>query len=78
MTGEELDLVLEAQEFVEAGAATWETGWRARSTAYAWECPCGHEPPKPGQTTTPFRTLVALREPWCPFCGKASQPEWRR
>ena len=62
---------------VEAGAATWETDWRARSTAYAWECPCGHEPPRTGQTTTPVRTLVSLREPHCPFCGKAFQPEWQ-
>ena len=40
-----------------------------------WECPCGREP---GRSTRPVRTVVSLREPACPFCGRAFRPEWMR
>jgi hypothetical protein len=43
-----------------------------------WECPCGTESPKPPwQTATPVRTLVALREPLCPLCGRHYRDEYR-
>jgi hypothetical protein len=42
-----------------------------------WACPCGMEKPKPGQTTTPVRTVVSLIQPRCPFCGKAYRDEYR-
>ena len=69
MTPQELAIVAEAQQLVDSGAATWDTT--------CWECPCGQEPCKPGRTTTPVRTLVSLREPYCRFCGKAYQEEWQ-
>lgn len=37
-----------------------------------WECPCGREG-KSGFA----RTLVAIREPRCPFCGRAYKDEFR-
>jgi hypothetical protein len=43
----------------------------------AWECPCGEDPTEPGTTATHVRTLVALREPVCPFCGRAYKDEYR-
>jgi hypothetical protein len=43
----------------------------------SWECPCGREPAKPGTTTTPVRTLVALREPKCPWCKRRYRDEYR-
>jgi hypothetical protein len=43
-----------------------------------WECPCGDDPPPPGSTTTPVRTTVSLREPFCPFCGREYRQEYRR
>jgi hypothetical protein len=47
-------------------------------TLDGWECPCGTEPPKPPwQTATPVRTVVALREPICPFCGRPYRDEYR-
>jgi hypothetical protein len=42
-----------------------------------WECPCGAEPPKRGSNVAPVRTLVSLREPRCPFCGRAYKDEYR-
>lgn len=42
-----------------------------------WECPCGAEPPKHGSNVMPVRTLVSLREPHCPFCGRAYKDEYR-
>ena len=35
-----------------------------------WECPCGRERPN-------ARTVVSLREPNCPFCGRAFKEEYR-
>ncbi len=43
-----------------------------------WECPCGHEEPKSRGAATPVQTIVALREPYCPFCGQKYRPEYRR
>jgi hypothetical protein len=43
----------------------------------AWECPCGMEGPKRGALATPVRTLVSLREPVCPFCGRQYCDEYR-
>jgi hypothetical protein len=37
----------------------------------SWECECGQEPPKPGRTATPTKTVVSGREPRCPFCKRA-------
>jgi hypothetical protein len=45
--------------------------------AVVWECPCGKEPPGRWSTTTPVRTVVSLREPVCPFCGRRYQDEYR-
>ena len=42
-----------------------------------WECPCGTEPTKHGKAAT-VRTIVSLREPRCPFCGKAYREEYER
>jgi hypothetical protein len=42
----------------------------------AWECPCGQDPPRPGTTASPVRTLVSSREPECPFCGRAFRDEY--
>ena len=64
----ELEIVLEAQALVELGLARWVDA--VPHTAGLWECPCGREEPRPGATTTPVRTLVSLRELWCPFCGR--------
>jgi hypothetical protein len=41
-----------------------------------WECPCGHEEPKPHAKTSPVRTVVSLREPVCPFCGREFREEY--
>jgi hypothetical protein len=47
-------------------------------TLDGWECPCGTEPPKPPwQTARALRTVVALREPICPFCGRLYRDEYR-
>jgi hypothetical protein len=35
-----------------------------------WECPCGKEREKWDLSLKPLRTLVALREPVCPLCGR--------
>jgi hypothetical protein len=43
-----------------------------------WECPCGLEPPKPGSTLAPTQTVVSLREPTCPFCGRKFREEYPR
>jgi hypothetical protein len=43
-----------------------------------WECPCGREPRTRGSSLTPVRTIVSLREPCCPFCGRAYREEYRR
>jgi hypothetical protein len=45
--------------------------------ATAWECPCGHDKPEPGQTMTPVRTLVSLMAPRCPFCGRDYRDDYR-
>jgi hypothetical protein len=42
-----------------------------------WACPCGSEPPKHGNAK-PVATLVSLREPTCPFCGRTFAEEYRR
>jgi hypothetical protein len=47
------------------------------SPATAWECPCGTAPPEPGATATPVRTVVSLREPECPFCGRRYRDAYR-
>ncbi len=41
-----------------------------------WECPCGREEPRPESKTTPVRTIVSLREPWCPFCAREFREEY--
>jgi Protein of unknown function (DUF3631) len=41
-----------------------------------WECPCGQEKRKGG--LTPVQTVVAMREPQCPFCGRKRRDGWRR
>lgn len=48
----------------------WSRAW--------WECPCGREEPKPNAKTTPVKTIVSLREPWCPHCRREYRPEYRR
>lgn len=47
------------------------------SKPVAWECPCGRESPKRGATATPTQTVVALREPVCPFCARSYRDEYR-
>lgn len=47
------------------------------SPAFAWECPCGKEPRRPGATATPTRTVVTLRESHCPFCARSYRDEYR-
>jgi hypothetical protein len=42
-----------------------------------WACPCGEEPAKPGGAT-PCGTIVSLREPFCPFCGRRFAEKFRR
>jgi hypothetical protein len=69
LSARELVAVLEAQALVEEGAAEWVE----KTPAASWECPCGREEPKPGSRTVPVRTLVALREPSCPFCGRTHE-----
>lgn len=72
MDADELHILLEAQELVEAGAAEWVTSTGpAAVESGGWECPCGREEPKPGAQTVPVRTLVSLREPRCPFCSRS-------
>lgn len=51
---------------------------QAERAASHWECPCGTEKPKPGARTVPVRTIVSLREPWCPFCKKPYCDDYRR
>jgi hypothetical protein len=43
-----------------------------------WDCPCGQEKSRRAGGSTPVRTIVALREHKCPFCGRAFRPEYRR
>jgi hypothetical protein len=42
----------------------------------AWQCPCGSDPPKHPGSPTPTLTLVSLREPRCPHCGRRYRPEY--
>jgi hypothetical protein len=46
-------------------------------SAAGWECPCGRELAKSGNTATPVRTVVSLREPACLFCGRRYKDEYR-
>lgn len=50
---------------------------RPPSAAVAWECPCGHEPPKHKNAAAPNWTLVSLMQPACPFCGRKYRDEYR-
>lgn len=63
--------IREAQELVDAGDATWV------GTPH-WECPCGTDPPKSENGTTPVRTLLSLRVYRCPFCRRTYREEYRR
>lgn len=47
------------------------------AAAAHWVCPCGQEPPK-RSGSTPVTTIVSLREPACPFCGRGFREEYRR
>jgi len=47
------------------------------SSADGWACPCGKEPPKSGSTATPVKTVISLRDPTCPFCGRNYEDEHR-
>jgi hypothetical protein len=51
-------------------------GEKLAATPAGWECSCGTAQPKHPGAATPVRTLVALREPWCPFCGQKYRPEF--
>ena len=52
-------------------------GTIAVSPMGVWECPCGQEPPKKGDTR-PVQTVNALREPSCRFCARKQEDEYRR
>jgi hypothetical protein len=47
------------------------------SECCGWGCPCGREPPKRPGAPRPVRTLVSMREPSCPFCGRKYREEWQ-
>lgn len=63
----EADVIREAEQLVEAAVGAW--------LHTHWECPCGTESKNGAK---PMRTLVSLREPWCPFCGTTFREEYRR
>jgi hypothetical protein len=46
-----------------------------RWPTWYWACPCGDEPLE-GERLTPVGTLVSLREPVCPFCGRVYREEY--
>jgi hypothetical protein len=52
---------------------TSQGGDRVRLGRDYWECPCGRGPRTPSGSK-PVRTLVSLRAPACPFCGRAYRP----
>jgi hypothetical protein len=51
--------------------------WMELRPASAWEYPCGTQPAKGSGAATPVRTVVSLREPHCPFCGRVYRDEYR-
>jgi len=67
-TSEE-DVLREAEELVDAGQAHWVEG-------ESWICPCGDETPKNSNGATLGKTIVSLREPVCPFCGRKFKEEY--
>jgi hypothetical protein len=44
-----------------------------KSRSGDWECPCGRE-----NVDRPARTIIAVREPYCAFCGGTYRDEYRR
>jgi hypothetical protein len=57
---------------------SWRTSsWAALRPAIAWQCPSGILPPQGSSTARPVWTIVSLREPRCPFCGRAYRDEYR-
>jgi Protein of unknown function (DUF3631) len=63
---------------IEAAPTTPTAPTAIGAVAVCWECPCGHEPPTKGSTLTAVRTLVSLREPKCPSCGRPFRGEYRQ
>jgi Protein of unknown function (DUF3631) len=68
----EAAVLAEVDELVAGGVGTVVDNGRADH----WACLCGSEQPKQGGATAEA-TLVSLRKPVCPFCGRKFKEEYK-